>query len=48
MFTDLVVFDAQLAQISQTCNFYLCLFGYAIAFFYAFVYATSTPTSSEN
>ena len=41
MFTDLVVFDAQLAQISQTCNFYLCLFGYAIAFFYAFVYATS-------
>jgi phage host-nuclease inhibitor protein Gam len=41
MFTDLVVFDAQLAQISQTCNFYLCLFGYAIAFFYAFVYTTS-------
>ena len=41
MLSDLVVFDAQLAQISQTCNFYLCLFGYAIAFFYAFVYTTS-------
>ena len=41
MLSDLVVFDAQLAQISQTCNFYLCLFGYATAFFYAFVYATS-------
>lgn len=41
MLSDLVVFDAQLAQISHTSNFYLCLFGYGVAFVYAFVYTTS-------
>ena len=41
MLSDLLVFDAQLAQISQTCNFYLCLFGYVVVFVYAFIYSTS-------
>lgn len=39
--TNLVVFDdTHLAQLSSTCNFYLCAFGYVVAFWYAFVYTS--------
>ena len=40
MISDLVVFDEKLAHVSDLANFYICLFGYAVAFVYAFVYAT--------
>lgn len=33
--------DQNLSLIYQTCNFYLCLCGYVVAFAYAFVYTTS-------
>jgi hypothetical protein len=39
MLSDLVVFDVKLSHVSDLANFYLCLFGYAVAFLYAFVYA---------
>ena len=41
MLSDLVVFDTQVEQISSMCNFYLCVFAYAVAFFYAFVYTSA-------
>jgi phage host-nuclease inhibitor protein Gam len=41
MISDLVVFDEKLTQLSDIANFYLCLFGYAVAFVHAFMYATS-------
>ena len=41
MISDLVVFDAKLSHVSDLANFYLCVFGYAVAFVYAFVYTTS-------
>ena len=40
MISDLVVFDAKLSHVSGLANFYLCLFGYAVAFVYAFVSTT--------
>ena len=39
MLSDLVVFDAKLSHVSDLANFYLCLFWYAVAFLYAYVYA---------
>lgn len=39
--TNLVVFDdTHLAQLSSTCNFYLCAFAYVVAFWYAFVFTS--------
>lgn len=40
MISDLVVFDEKLSHVSGLANFYLCLFGYAVAFVYAFVSTT--------
>lgn len=40
MISDLVVFDSKLSHVSGLANFYLCLFGYAVAFVYAFVSTT--------